>query len=546
MREDPTLVVGAGPTGLTMACELARRGAPVRIVDKLPGILPYARATGIHSRTLEVFQDLGVVDRFLTLGQPIVGTTQYADRKPFDHTRFESVDSPYPYTIGLEQWHTEEILESLLGEWGVRVERGAELVAMEDRLDGVGFTLRHGDGHEERGATPWLVACDGAHSRVRHLNQQRFAGELDPHRYLVADVFVDAPFARDETHNFMSERGNLAFFPLPNGRSLLVADLPGDPDGGSESPDVTEVQALVDQRGPAGARVYDPRWLAYFRIHYRLGRHYRHGRTLLAGDAVHIHSPLGGQGMNTGIQDAYNLAWKLALVVRGRAPESLLESYERERRAVAEDVIRSTKAMTDRWEIFPQLSEAERERLYFHAAVPEPERLRQAQHREELDLDYRRSPICSQHLGRHDAGASFAGGPHAGARAPDAAPVWLGDRRLTLFELLRGPKHVLLLFAGSECSPRPQQGELAAAVAQRFGALIDVYQVLSETGPDAEATHRDGRLRDPEGVLHRRYGAQRECLYLIRPDGYVGYRSEPASLAALRDYLGKVLTSPPP
>jgi len=259
MQQPPILVVGAGPTGLTMACELARHGAPVRSVDKLPGILPYARANGIHSRTLEVFQDLGVVDRFLILGQPIVGITQYANREPFDHTRFDQVDSPYPYTIGLEQWHTEEILEELLGRLGVEVERETELVALEERWDGVRATLRHSDGREETVDTPWLVGCDGAHSRVRHLNQQHFPGEADPRQYLVADVFVDAPFVRDEVHNFMSDRGILVFFPIPNGRSLLLADLARLESEASKPPDLVDIQALVTERGPARARVYDLR-----------------------------------------------------------------------------------------------------------------------------------------------------------------------------------------------------------------------------------------------------------------------------------------------
>jgi hypothetical protein len=182
-------------------------------------------------------------------------------------------------------------------------------------------------------------------------------------------------------------------------------------------------------------------------------RHYRHGRTLLAGDAAHVHSPVGGLGMNTGIQDAYNLGWKLALVARGRAPQSLLETYERERRAVAEDVVKVTRMMTEHLEVFRNLPPAERERLYSHAFVPEAQRLRSARQREQLDLDYRKSPICGEHR-PPSAPPQFADGPHGGAPARDAGPLEVGGRTVTLFDLLRGPRHSLLLFASGASARR--------------------------------------------------------------------------------------------
>jgi len=538
--ESPILVVGAGPTGLTAACELTRHGVPVRIVEKLPKILPYVRATAVHSRTLEIFQDLGIVEEFLDAGQKILGTNQYVNGERFQHVRFEQVDSPYPFTLSVEQWRTEQLLEGLLERLGVQVERETELVDLSDRLDGVRATLRRADGREELVETPWLVACDGAHSRVRHLNHQRFPGEEDPLQYVLADVAVVAPIVRDEFHTFLTDRGTLFLFPLPGGRDLLMADIAEHHDP-SETPALEEIQGLVEERGLARMRVSDPRWLGYFRIHYRVSRHYGHGRTLLAGDAVHVHSPVGGQGMNTGIQDAYNLAWKLALVERGRAPHALLESYEKERRAVAEDVLATTRAATREAAIFRQLPQAERERLYLHAALPELERLRLLRHREELDLDYRRSPICAEHRGRGLAGSPRSSGPHPGAQARDAGPLQLGDRVVTLLELLRGPRHTLLLFAGVPCeaAARTRLRELAAEVARARGDLVDVYLVDTEpvaAPPGATLVH------DPKQVLHRRYDARRDCLYLIRPDGYVGFRSEPSSLTALRRHLDRVFT----
>ncbi len=527
--EAPVLVVGAGPTGLTLACELARHGATVRIIDKLPGVLPWCRATGIHARSLEIFQDLGIVDTFVAEGQKVLGMNQFANGRRFAHARVSAVDSPYPFTLALGQNRTEEILEDLLNRLGVEVERETELVAMSERLDGLDVVLTHASGDEERTSAPWLIGCDGAHSTVRHLNRQHFPGEMDPHAFVIADVALDAGIENDEWYAWLSDRGLLLRFPLPEGRSLLGGTLPESQNERTEAPTLAEIQTLIDERGPAGARVSDPRWLACFHVHYRHTRHYRHGRSLLAGDAAHVHSFLGGLGMNTGIQDAYNLAWKLALVVRGRAPLSLLDSYEKERWSVAEGVVSLTRAATEDLEGFGHLSPAERERLFRQKPVPEVERMGQARHAEELDLDYRKSPVCMERWG-HDP---FEAGPHAGAEAVDVADLQLGGRTCTLFDLLRGPKHELLCFPG-DGPDRGDLAELAQSVNRLFGDVVDVHAVDFDAGPGVAS------LRDPRQKLRHRYGVTSESVYLIRPDGYVGYRSRRASLPALREYLDRV------
>ena len=526
-----------------MACELARHGAAVRIIDKSPGIDPHVRATVIHSRTLEVFQDLGVVDQVLAEGLKLFGVSLYANGRRFMHARYHGVDSPYPWAIALPQCRTEEILEALLKRLGVAVERQTELVAMTERPDGVRATLRHADGREEVVDTPWLVGCDGAHSTVRHLNHEHFPGEADPHQYVLADVAIDAPIDLQEAHFFFTDHGVLYFFILSEGRTLIAANLPEPHDAATETPTLEEIRALVTERGPAGARVSDPRWLTYFRIHYRLARHYRHGRTFLAGDAVHIHSLVGGQGMNTGIQDAYNLAWKLALVARGRAPESLLESYETERRQVAEDVLKATKIVTEGAEVFAHLSAEERERFCARMVVPEPEQLRMARHGEELDLDYRKSPICAEHR------EGFAAGPHAGAQALDAGSLQVDGRTVTFFELLRGPQHTLLLFVGSTRGKPSTDGlvDLVTSIVRSHGDLMKVCLVATDDGTELAALAPQARIvRDPQQTLHRRYGAETECLYLIRPDGYVAYRSRPATKSSFQKYLDRVFGVAPP
>jgi hypothetical protein len=312
-------------------------------------------------------------------------------------------------------------------------------------------------------------------------------------------------------------------------------------------PTLEEVARFVGSRCPDRVEIRDPRWISLFRINYRLTPHYRHGRTFLAGDSAHIHSTVGGQGMNTGIQDAYNLGWKLALVSEGRAPETLLDSYERERRAVAADVLALTKTLTERAYSYSQMPAEDRARNYRHAHVPEAERLQSIRTTEALDLDYRKSPICVEYRHSPEAEAQSVGALHAGAEAVDAGPLEVDGRQLTAFELFAGPQHTLLLFAGAEGHGRPHANaiHLAGEVARVYGDLIRACIVLpavADAAPfkDVPATI----VRDLEGAMRDRYGARAERSYLIRPDGYVGWCSEHPSLTAFRDYLANVFVCP--
>lgn len=535
VTDNPILVVGGRTTGLTMACELARHGAPVRIIDKDEGIDPHARATLLHSRTLEILQDLGIVDEVLEKGEKLSGLRHYVDGQLRLEIQLGDVESPYPWGISLGQNHTEEILERHLRKLGVAVERRTELTNFVQHQDRVHATIRHRDGSEESVDTPWLVGCDGAHSTTRQLNREVFGGEEDSHQHVLADVMVDSDFERDIAHSFLTDRGVLFFFPLPEERTMVVAAEHHEPT--TEAPTLEEIQALVTERGPSGARVRDPHWLAHFRIHYRLVAHYRHGRVFLAGDAAHVHSLVGGQGMNTGIQDAYNLAWKLALVARGRAPEKILDSYEKERRDIAEDVVRVTKAMTDSYVQWDHLSVEERTRRLRTVVVPEAERQREARHQEELDLDYRKSPICAE-----PADCGLAPSLHAGAQAPDAGPLEYGGQLLTLFELLRGTRHTLLIFPGPDTAWNPR--DLAGDIGRTYGDLLDAYVVTAPGDPPASPSSGIRQVCDSKGALAGRYGITCACLYLIRPDGYIGYRSAPPTSAGLREYLERVFLSP--
>jgi 2-polyprenyl-6-methoxyphenol hydroxylase-like FAD-dependent oxidoreductase len=538
-RASPILVVGAGTTGLVMACELARHGVGVRVVDRLAASDPHVRATTIHVRTLEVFHDLGVADEIVAAGQQLVAMNVYVCGRRVRRDPFEVGGSPYPFPVSLGQSQTENVLERLLGRLGVAVERQTELVSLTEHEDGVTATLRSANGSEERFDTPWLVACDGAHSRVRRLVGLPFPGEDDARPWVVADIALEGLDVRDEIHAFMSDAGMLSLFPLCDGRVAIGAPTSHGRGVSSRAPALAELEALFAERAPGALRPADVRWLSHFHIHYRLSPHYRHDRVLLAGDAVHIHSPIGGQGMNTGIQDAYNLAWKLALVLRGRAPVALLDSYEQERRSIADDVIKATRLATDQFEEFGELSAAERDRLYAQPVVTEAGQRRIARHREEVDLDYSASPICVE----DDLATGSAHGPAAGAQAPDASPLVLGDRRLTLFELLRGPRHTLLLFpqTGATAADWRRASELAARTAETRGDLIESHLVATAQEPvPSDLPAEVSVVLDPEGALRGRYAADGQWLYLIRPDGYIGHRCRAIDRDRFHHYLDRV------
>lgn len=529
------LVVGGRTTGLMMASELARRGIPVRIVDASPGIDPHCRGNLLHSRTLEIFQGLGLAQAVIEGSLAEYGVRLYVGGEFVGESLHEAVDSPFPYGMSQSQARTESVLEAHLGSFGVAVERNVRLSGLAEEGDRVAATLTHADGREELFETPWLIGCDGAHSTVRHLTGTAFPGDADPYPYVLADVRVEGELDDRVSYLFLHEQGELfLFLPLPSRHRLVVANLPAGHEP-SDPPTLEMVQALVRERALPRLKLSAPDWLAHFHIHYRLAPHYRHGRTFLAGDAAHVHSLLGGQGMNTGIQDAFNLAWKLALVMRGIAPEWWLDTYESERRRVAADVVATTRAATEQAELFANVSAAERERIVAHMFVPEPQRLEAARHLQEVGLDYRSSPLSLEPGG-------WTGGPRAGAEAPQASPIVVDGKTRTYLELAAGTSHRLLIFNGPAAAELDAGlAALARGIRREHGDWIDVAVVVAgPTTPELWSSRPGelGSIGDPTGSMHRKFGADAPCLYLIRPDGYVAYRSRQTD--GLDAYLGRL------
>ncbi|WP_422037983.1 FAD-dependent monooxygenase [Roseibium sp.] len=515
---DKVLVVGGRTTGLMMASELARRGIPVRCIDKSPGIDPHVRANLLHSRTLEIFQGLGL-DAQATRGSVSeIGFVFYRDGQRVGESPHAPIDSPFPFGMSQSQAHTEATLEAHLEALGGTVERDVSLTALTQDEDGVTVTLRCGGEREETARYQWVIACDGAHSSVRHLAGDAFPGDADDIPYILGDVLIDGDedLEPDKGHVFFHEDGVLfAFTRLPGNRHFLVASLAAEI-GTEGTPTLQQLQAIVSERAAMSLRLHDPHWLGFFRINYRLVPRYRQDRIFLAGDAAHVHSLLAGQGMNTGIQDAHNLAWKLAQVVRGRAPAQLLDTYETERRIVAEEILETTRKITETMESYAGLPQQDRETFISHLYTPEAARLDAARHLQEIDLDYGASPLSVTPADDDQRG------PRPGTRAPDATDLVFNGQTTSLFRLPADDQYRLFLFCGTLNSPPVEVLRDAAIASEEFAQWLTPYIVGGKTA--AGAFPDLAVINDPEGNMHRIYGADNPCICLVRPDGYVAYR----------------------
>ncbi|WP_042418282.1 FAD-dependent monooxygenase [Streptacidiphilus anmyonensis] len=539
MIDVDVLVVGAGPVGLTAAAELRRHGVECRIVDALPAPLPYAKAVGVQPRTLEVWDAMGLIRPALDEAVPLLGQLTFVDGRPGPRMELRlPPEVPYAFAA-LPQYVTEQLLTEHLERFGTVVERGTRLEAVAQGPDGVEATLA-GDGRTERVRARYLVGCDGAHSLVRKSAGIGFDGDAFPEQYMLGDVEVDWRLppgyaVRSTRLDGDGKIGDLLVcIPLPGDRryrmSMMVppeltlaqdgaavgaADRVAHGLGSGRGPDLAQIQAVLDRLSPEPTTASALRWSSTFRISHRLADRYREGRLLLAGDAAHIHPPTGAQGMNTGVQDAYNLAWKLALTVRGVAAGGLLDSYDAERHPVGEEVVGRTVRHARAG--YGDSGEDGMEAVL----------LREAQ----LLVGYPDSPLVEPG-GPEDLAA---GGPAAGDRAPDCPGLVrdLAAYPQRLFDLLRSPDHTLLLYAGpghaTGCGAERLQ-ECAAAADRTAHGLLTAYVVLAQDVPDdaRPAGLRPPRVRDLAGGFARAYGARDGEVFLVRPDGYLAGRFHPA------------------
>jgi 2-polyprenyl-6-methoxyphenol hydroxylase-like FAD-dependent oxidoreductase len=485
------LIVGGGPVGLTMAADLHRFGIPVRIVEKAAQRTDKSKALVIWSRTMELLDRLHLSPALPSDGMKVFGANITSGKELIAHLSFEDVHSTHPYGLMIPQSETERLLEEHLNSHGVTVDRNVELTAFRADPDGVVSTLRSSDGRLETFSSSWLIGCDGAHSTVRHLLGMDFIGDTMPSNWILADLHLQGVPRPEEISVAWHSSGVLALFPMGGSRFRVVADIVGSTDESNvHDPAMEEIQAVLDQRGPGGITASQPVWLAGFHINERKVPNYRSGRVFLAGDAAHIHSPAGGQGMNTGMQDAFNLAWKLALVCRGTcAAEPLLDSYNIERGAVGEAVLAATGRITMLAILQGGIKQSIRNHLASAVFGLAPVREKAANAMTEISIGYRHSPLNGK--GHH-----VGGGPAEGERAPireGASPVGEGDTpRFTLFA---------------------DHDEGVIPLLEKYGALLD---------PE---------LRPP---LHP------GGLWLVRPDGYIALATKQGAWQEVANWLDRI------
>ncbi len=536
MSTTDVLIVGAGPTGLVLAYQLRRLGVGFRIIDKNMEPSTTSKAIGLQYRVSEVLSWMGLFDRFLARGVTGAGLNFYVNGQRILGLKLNSLDGTagtgafVPQSVALPQNQTEALLIEGLHERGAAVERGMTFIDFTQDRDRVISRVQRADGGEERIELRYLVSCEGAHSLIRKQAGFSFAGKTYPLAFFMADVELDWQASRGEIHVWFHEDGMFSAIPMPGVRTwrLFVEAGKQMPDGATEITLDFVQRLLAERTGDRVTQATNPTWLSEFKISCRMVDHFRNGRVFLAGDAAHVHSPSGGQGITTGVQDAYNLAWKLGMALRGVAPDALLDTYEEERLPIVRKVLAATDQNTNVFFAPTRAHRLLRDRIVLPLLRSARMQNRLFYRMSQLGMHYRGRRLSSHQEGRLLGRARV----RAGDRTPDV--VFLDAQTgatTSLFACLSRSRLVALL------GTRQPSGSAEAAriegLAAALGRLgVDCYQVV----PGGATTG----LADIHGDFQRIYGVRGEFLYLIRPDGYVGLFQQPIDERALRAYLGKL------
>lgn len=514
------LVVGAGPTGLLLAAELCRRGVACRVIDANPEPLHWDRATVVHPRSLEIFESLGIVELLLAAGVKQRVARLHSGGSILGEIDLSVCGSRYGFNIGISEEITEGILTAYLERLGGKVQRSSRLVSLEERKENVIATIDH-DGVTEQVAAEWVVGCDGMRSITRQLSGIELVGHDRPDPWAVFDaMIVDWPHSYEGNYAYLDEPPViLTALPQQRWRVYLRPT--------SEESDLVADAASTLARYLPAINFQDVTHPTRFHCHTKVAQRYRTGRILIAGDAAHVCSPSQGHGMNSGLQDAFNLAWKLALVCQGRAAPALLDSYEAERRPVAEMITASGYAFEQAQSITdPEQRRARDEELRAIFANP------QTRHHEsiaeaELDVDYSDSPFV---LGNR---RKMLGPGH---RIPDTLDVrHANGAACLLHELAHRSGHTALLL-GRTASRADQLRQLESAIQTGTGGLVDATFTLIA---GSDEPHAHCRL---SAAAAEQIGITEISLLIIRPDGHVGLRAEDDHLNAFAAYQA-LLTS---
>ena len=501
MSDTQVLIVGAGPTGLVLALWLSKLGVRVRIIDRAASPGMTSRALAVQARTLELYRQLDLADSVVRAGLrvPAINLWVKGERKArLDFASIGSDLSPYSFLEIYPQDEHERLLIARLGDFGVVVERQSELLDFSDGGDGIRARLRRASGEEETCEAAFLAGCDGAHSRVREVLASGFPGGTYRQVFYVADMQGSGPPVNGELHVDLDEADFLAVFPLAGeGRARLIGTVCDERAEGSESLRFADVSGrAIEHMQLVVERV---NWFSTYHVHHRVAGQFRKGRAFLLGDAAHIHSPAGGQGMNTGIGDAINLAWKLAAVTSRRAPDALLDSYEIERMRFARRLVSTTDRVFTFVTADGPIAELVRTRLaptvLATATSFAPVREFMFRTVSQITLNYRDAPLS----------AGSAGGVHGGDRLP-----WVGSVGVDNYRSLDEPRWQAHVYGGAR--------EALRAACEARGVPLQVFPWQSAYG---------------------RAGLARDACYLLRPDSYVALADAAGDAATLERYFAE-------
>ncbi len=510
------LIVGAGPTGLMLANQLGRRGLRPRIIDRHSSPSIQTRALGVQARTLEIYSHLGIVEQALKLGRRATGANMWAGGRRTARVPLGDIGrsvSPYPFLLILGQDDNERLLGELLSKWNISVEWNTELVALTQDADGVAAKLRQPDGAVQDVRARWVAGCDGARSAVRELNGIEFQGAPYEHVFFVADTQMTGPMVPDELNIYLWRDGFHLFFPMRGTDHWRIVGIVPAELRRREALALDDVIPSIREEAGVGVALQNCSWFSTYRIQHRRAQRFRERRCFLVGDAAHIHSPVGAQGMNTGLQDAYNLAWKLALVASGRATPALLDSYEAERVPVAQRLLSTTDRAFSLVVSDSRLAGLFRTQVLAKvmALAMRLERVQRLAFRtiSQTGIRYPDSPLSE----------TLPGMPEAAPRAGDRFP-WLklklspNSSVEDLYQRLDDTRFTLLVI-GQSTPP---------AVASGLGDLVSILAVPSDSANEQEFA----RLDVPQPAF-----------YLLRPDGYVGLAGTRLDTETVTRYLAE-------
>ena len=519
MTQPEVLITGAGPTGLMMACQLAIRKVPFRIIDKNEDHTPQSRALVIHARSLEIFEQLGIAHEAVQLGKIAKAANLYVNGKRRLRFNFNNIGeglTEFPFLLILEQSKTEKLLNEFINQHGYFVERNTELLDFSQNNNQINASLKQPGKEQESIQINWLIGADGANSLVRRKLNIPFAGKTYKESLFVLDCEMTMDIPPDEMCICFSDKTFAGLFPMTNGRSRVIGIVP---DEFLDNDSISFENATKDfaKRTRLNITLKNPQWISMYHSHHRSVSSFRQGHCFLAGDAAHIHSPVGAQGMNTGLQDAYNLAWKLSLAIKENAKESLLDSYNDERIVIAQNLVKTTDRVfhivTSKQKIFKFF------RLYFIPALmklvlPIAQRIsfiRRTAFKSisEIGLHYRYSKLSID-----DNKSAFPNNaPKPGDRVPYLPEVQA---------LLSGTKFHLLIFTGERTGDQTDQA--IKTFNEKYNELITVHEI---------------QFSDATKPIYKKFGIIKQGGYFIRPDNYIAYRSNSLQLQQVTDYIDR-------